>query len=107
MIETHEHNGDFKAPSSVRPPDIKALAENWYKPQLEERPKAFHRAVQGKLGELSARGMARSPVAYFTAETLAQQEVRAVWPNLFRRLQTSIRCSFYSHRICDARTSET
>jgi hypothetical protein len=61
--------------NTVRPPDIKALAENWYKPQLEERPTAFHRAVQGKLGELSALGMARSPVAYFTAETLAQQEV--------------------------------
>ena len=83
MIETHEHNGDFKAPSSVRPPDIKALAENWYKPQLEERPKAFHRAVQGKLGELSARGMARSPVAYFTAETLAQQEVEQYGQILF------------------------
>jgi hypothetical protein len=60
---------------AVRPPDIKALAESWYKPQLEERPKAFHRAVQGKLGEFSARGTVRSPVAYYAVETLAQQEV--------------------------------
>ena len=60
---------------AVRPPDIKALAENWYKPQLEERPTAFHRAVQGKLGEFSACGTVRSPVAYYAVENLAQQEV--------------------------------
>jgi hypothetical protein len=59
----------------MRPPDIKALAENWYKPQLEERPAAFHQAVQRKLGEFSARGTLGSPFVYYAVETLAQQEV--------------------------------
>src|SRR5439155_16975546 len=54
---------------------IKALAENWVKPQLEGRPVAFHRAVQRKLGEFSARNTLRSPFVYVAVEDLAEKEV--------------------------------
>jgi hypothetical protein len=59
----------------VRSHEIKALAENWFKPRLEECREAFPRAVQAKLGELTKRGTATSPVAYAAVENLACQEV--------------------------------
>lgn len=59
----------------MRSPDIKTLAESWFKPRLEESRVAFPRAVQGKLGEFAARGTVRSPVAYGAVENLAAQEV--------------------------------
>ena len=57
------------------PLDIKALAESWFKPRLEDCREAFPRAVQRKLAEFSARGMATSPPAYGAVENLAHQEV--------------------------------
>jgi hypothetical protein len=59
----------------VRSHDIKTLAEDWFKPRLEECREAFPRAVQRKLAEFAARGTARSPVAYVAVENLASQEV--------------------------------
>ena len=55
--------------------NIKALAENWFKPRLEDCRVAFPRAVQAKLGEFAKRGTVRSPVAYVAVENLASQEV--------------------------------
>jgi hypothetical protein len=59
----------------VRQRDIRALAENWSKPQLEECRLDFPRAVQRKLGEFVARGTAHSPPAYGAVEGLAEKEV--------------------------------
>jgi hypothetical protein len=54
---------------------IKALAEHWFEPRLEECRVTFPRAVQHKLGEASSRGMAHSPPTYGTVEILAEKEV--------------------------------
>jgi len=55
--------------------DIKALAENWFNPRLEESRARFPRAVQAKLAEFAARGTATSPPAYAAVEGLAFDEV--------------------------------
>ncbi len=59
----------------MRQRDIRALAENWFKPQLEEYRSDFPRAVQRKLGEFAARGTLRSPPTYGAVEILAEKEV--------------------------------
>jgi hypothetical protein len=59
----------------VRPPKVKALAESWFEPQLEECRVAFPRAVQRKLGDAASRGMAHSPPTYGAVEILAEKEV--------------------------------
>jgi len=59
----------------MQPNDIKALAENWSTPRLEECRLRFPNIVQGKLGQFAARGTAISPPAYAAVEELAYQEV--------------------------------
>jgi hypothetical protein len=59
----------------VRQRDIKALAENWFKPQLEEYRLAFPQAVQRKVGDAVRRGMAHSLPTYVAVEILAEKEV--------------------------------
>jgi hypothetical protein len=54
---------------------IKALAENWFKPQLEERREGFHRLTQLKLGEITSRGWGPSPSTYAALEKLAYEEI--------------------------------
>jgi hypothetical protein len=54
---------------------IKALAENWFKPQLEGCPEAFRETVQRKLGEFVARGTSTSPFVYVAVEKLAEEEL--------------------------------
>jgi hypothetical protein len=57
------------------PNNIKAFAENWFKPRLEESRARFPQAVQAKLAEFAARGTAISPPAHAAVEGLAFAEV--------------------------------
>lgn len=61
--------------ADMQPTDIKALAENWFGPRLEECRIKFPNIVQAKLGQFAARGTATSPPAYGAVEELAYQEV--------------------------------
>jgi hypothetical protein len=59
----------------MQPNDVKALAENWSGPRLEECRVRFPNIVQAKLGQFAARGTVISPPAYAAVEELAYQEV--------------------------------
>lgn len=54
---------------------IKTLAENSFKPEIEQRRQGFHRLTQLKLGEITGRGWGPSPSTYAALETLAYEEL--------------------------------
>lgn len=56
-------------------PEIKRLADNWFRPRLFERIDAFRKAGQSKLGEFVARGWSASPHMYGAVQILAGEEI--------------------------------
>lgn len=55
--------------------ELTRLAENWFRPRLDDRSAAFRNAVQRKLGEFTARGWTASPHMYGAIEILAGEEI--------------------------------
>jgi hypothetical protein len=55
--------------------ELTRLAENWFRPRLDDRIAAFRNAVQRKLGEFTARGWNTSPHMYGAVEILAGEEI--------------------------------
>jgi len=47
---------DYTRERRTQEGELERLAENWFRPRLDDRIAAFHKAIQRKLGEFTARG---------------------------------------------------
>jgi hypothetical protein len=67
---------DYTRERRTQEVELKRLAENWFRPRLDDRIAAFHKAIQRKLGEFTARGWTASPHMYGAVEILAGEEIQ-------------------------------
>ncbi len=66
---------DYTRERRMQEVELTRLAENWFRPRLNDRVAAFRKAGQRKLGEFTARGWTASPHMYGAVEILAGEEI--------------------------------